>query len=70
MNSVLYKVQSVIDENNVQAVVINPAAARGQELPPNMYAAVVRAAIMNALGANAFRRALGPSRASNFLQNQ
>jgi hypothetical protein len=36
MNGVLYNVSSVIDEHNVRAVVIHPAAARGQGLPPNI----------------------------------
>jgi hypothetical protein len=39
---------------------INPATARGQELPPTIYVAVVRVSIMNALGLNTIRRALGP----------
>jgi hypothetical protein len=69
MNGVLYKVTPVIGENYVQAVAIHPAAARGQDLPPNISVAVVRAAIMNALGANAVRDALGPSRVLGQLSN-
>jgi hypothetical protein len=63
MKGVLYKVISAIDENNIQSVANNPVDARSQELPPNISITVFRAAIMNDLGANAVRRALGPSRA-------
>jgi hypothetical protein len=69
MNGVLYKVSYFIDEHNVRAVAIHPAAARGQDLPPNTSVDVVRAAIMDSLGANAVRRALGPSRVLGQLSN-
>jgi hypothetical protein len=69
MNNVLYRVTSVINENNVYAVEIHPAAAHGQDLPPNISVDVVRAAIMNALGANTIRRALGPSPVLGQLSN-
>jgi hypothetical protein len=69
MNGVLYKVSSVIDEHNVRDVAIHPAAARGQDLPPNISVDVVRAATMDSLGANAIRRALGPSRVLGQLSN-
>jgi hypothetical protein len=62
MNGVLYKVTSVIDENNVHAVVSHPAAARGQDLPPNI-------SVLNALGANAVCHALGPSRVLGQFSN-
>jgi hypothetical protein len=35
-NGVLYKASSVIDEHNVHAFPIHPAATRGQYLPPNI----------------------------------
>jgi hypothetical protein len=62
MNNVLYQVSSVIDEHNERAVEIHAAAARSQDLPPNISVDVVRAAVMDSLGANAVRHALGPSR--------
>jgi hypothetical protein len=68
-NGVIYKVSSVIDEHNVRAVTIHPAAAHGQDLPPNISVGVVRAAIMDSLGANAVRCALGPSRVLGQVSN-
>jgi hypothetical protein len=69
MNVVIYKVSYVIDEHNIRAVAIHPAAARVQDLPPNISVDVVRAAIMDPLGINAIRRALGPSRVLGQLSN-
>jgi hypothetical protein len=69
MNGVLYNVSSVFDKHNVRAVAIHPAAARGQDLPPNISVDVVWAAIMDSLGANAVRRALRPSRVLGQLSN-
>jgi hypothetical protein len=57
MNGVLDKVSSVIDEHNVRAVAIHPAAARGQYLPPTISVDVVRASIMDYF--NAPSRVLG-----------
>jgi hypothetical protein len=69
MNGVLYRVSSVIDEHNVSDVAIHPAAARGQNLPPNISVDVVREAIMDSHGTNAVRRALRPSRVLGQLSN-
>jgi hypothetical protein len=69
MNGVLYKVSSVTDEHNVRDIATHPAAARGQDLPPNISLDVVRAAIMDSLGENAVRRALGPSRVVGRVSN-
>jgi hypothetical protein len=49
---VIYKVSSVMDEHNVRTVAIHPAAARGQDLPPNISVDVFRAAIMDSLSVN------------------
>jgi hypothetical protein len=64
-----YKLTSVIDEKKLHTVVIHPAAARGQDLPPNISVDIVRAAIMDSLGENAIRRALGPSHVFCQLSN-
>jgi hypothetical protein len=69
VNGVLYKVSYVIDEHTVRTVAIHPAAARGQDLPPNISVDAVRAAIMDSLGANAVCGALGPRRVVGQLSN-
>jgi hypothetical protein len=48
---------------------MHPTAARGQPLPQRIGIKTIRAAIMHSLGADAVRRALGPSRVLDQVPN-
>jgi hypothetical protein len=49
LNGIRYRITSIYDSRNVEAVEIHPPTAVGHTLPPNISAQMVRAVIMQSI---------------------
>jgi hypothetical protein len=61
MHGMLYHVTSRTDEDNIEAVALNPPAARGQPLPANTSESDTRALLLSVHGGTTIRRPVGAS---------